>query len=76
MILFEQFSINISVLLRHSGVRINDIKYEGYKSDVIVVGEHVTHEKLIFAIAVELEIDESRKKFEAQNIIDDYEAPC
>ncbi|KAM3361541.1 hypothetical protein P3S68_016395 [Capsicum galapagoense] len=31
--------MNISVLLRHFGVWINDIKYEGYKSDGIVVSE-------------------------------------
>ncbi|KAM3235388.1 hypothetical protein P3L10_015424 [Capsicum annuum] len=54
--------MNISLLLCLSSVLINDIKYEGYKSDEIVVSEHVTYDKLILAIVVELKIDESRKK--------------
>ena len=30
--------MNISILLRHSGIWVIDINYEGYKVDEIVVG--------------------------------------
>ncbi|XP_016572086.2 uncharacterized protein LOC107870170 isoform X1 [Capsicum annuum] len=62
--------MNISVLLRHSNVWVNEIEYVGYKSDRIVVSEHVTYEKLISTIAEELKIDETRKKIEARYIVE------
>ena len=37
--------------------------YERYKSDGIVVGENISFMNLISAIAAELGIDESKKKY-------------
>ena len=54
--------MNISILLRHSGVWQSEIVYERYKSDGIVVAENITYVRLISGIAAELEIEESRKK--------------
>ncbi|KAM3356860.1 hypothetical protein P3S68_023574 [Capsicum galapagoense] len=67
--------MNISVLLRHSGVWINEIEYVGYTSDGIVVSEHVSYDKLISTIAVELEIDESGKRIEACYIVEGNACP-
>ncbi|KAM3251368.1 hypothetical protein P3L10_005438 [Capsicum annuum] len=62
--------MNISVFLRHSGVWVNEIDYVGYKSNGIMVSEHVSYEKLISTIKVEFEIDEARKKIEARYIVE------
>ncbi|KAM3280999.1 hypothetical protein P3S67_028019 [Capsicum chacoense] len=67
--------MNISVLLRHFNVWVNEIEYVGYKSDRIVVSEHVTYEKLISTIAGELKIDDTRKKIEARYIVEGNACP-
>ena len=53
--------MNISILLRHSRLWESEIKYERYKSDGILVGEHVSFMNLVSTIAAELNIDDSRK---------------
>ena len=50
--------MNIWILLRHSRSWENDVKYERYKSDGIVVGDNISFLNLILAIAAELGIDE------------------
>ncbi|KAK4709979.1 hypothetical protein R3W88_004492 [Solanum pinnatisectum] len=54
--------MNISILLRHSGVWESEIRYEKYGSDGIVVGENISFMNLVSAIAAELNIDELRNK--------------
>ncbi|KAK4731395.1 hypothetical protein R3W88_024383 [Solanum pinnatisectum] len=56
--------MNISILLRHSGLWKSDVRYEQYRSDGIVVGENISFVNLISAIAAELDIDELKKKIE------------
>lgn len=67
--------MNISVLLRHFGIWVNEIEYVGYKSAGIVVSEHVTYEKLISIIAEKLKIDKTRKKIEARYIVEGNACP-
>ena len=60
----SEFSkMNISILLRHSGIWESDVMYERYKSDGIVVGENISFMNLISTIAAELDIDDSKKKY-------------
>lgn len=54
--------MNISILLRHSSVWENDVKYKRYMSDEIVVGDNISFVYLKTAIAVELNVDERKKK--------------
>ncbi|KAG5601180.1 hypothetical protein H5410_032550 [Solanum commersonii] len=67
--------MNTSILLRHSGVWESEIKYERYKSDGIVVGEHVSFMNLVSTIAAKLNIDESRKKIVIQYIVEGNSSP-
>jgi len=53
--------MNISILLRHSGIWESDVRYERYKIDGIVVGENISFVNLKSAIAAELNVDESKK---------------
>lgn len=55
------FEMNISVLLHDSGVWVNKINYLGYKSDGIVISEHVISEKMILTIARELNSTKTQK---------------
>ena len=55
--------MNITILLRHSGIWESEVKYNQYKSDGIVVGENISYMNLISAIATELDIDELKKKY-------------
>ena len=55
--------MNISILLRHSGICESDVMYERYKSDEIVVGENISFMNLISTIAAELGINDSEKKY-------------
>ncbi|XP_049350366.1 uncharacterized protein LOC125814980 [Solanum verrucosum] len=50
--------MNISILLRHSGIWASEVNYEGYKSNGIVVGQSISFLNLKAAISVELEINE------------------
>ncbi|KAK4731927.1 hypothetical protein R3W88_024915 [Solanum pinnatisectum] len=54
--------MNISILLRYSGLWESDVRYERYKSDGMVVGENISFVNLISVIAAELAIDELKKK--------------
>ncbi|KAG5579701.1 hypothetical protein H5410_050328 [Solanum commersonii] len=63
--------MNISILLRHSGVWESEVRYERYMSDEIVVGENIFFMNLVSAIAAELNIDESRKKIEIRYIVEE-----
>ncbi|KAK4738371.1 hypothetical protein R3W88_002068 [Solanum pinnatisectum] len=56
--------MNISILLRHSGIWESEVRYERYKSDGIVVGENISYVNLISAIAIELNIDKLKKNVE------------
>ncbi|KAK4707224.1 hypothetical protein R3W88_033239 [Solanum pinnatisectum] len=56
--------MNISILLRHSGVWESEVRYERYRSDGIVIGENISFMNLVLAIAAMLNIDESRKKID------------
>jgi len=62
--------MNISILLRHSGIWESEVIYERYKSDGIVVGENISFMNLISAIATELHIHESKK-----NIVEGNSSP-
>ncbi|KAG5575384.1 hypothetical protein H5410_055518 [Solanum commersonii] len=53
--------MNISILLRHSGIWASEVNYEGYKSDEIVVGQSVSFMNLKAVNIAELEIDECIK---------------
>lgn len=61
--------MNISVLLQYFSDWVIDVKYEGYRSDDIVISKRVTYEKLIFTVVAEHEIDETWKQFQAWCII-------
>ncbi|XP_049354645.1 uncharacterized protein LOC125819221 [Solanum verrucosum] len=62
--------MNISILLRHSGIWVSEVKYESYKSDGIVVGQSISFLNLKVAISAELDIDVSRKNIEISYIIE------
>ncbi|KAK4724295.1 hypothetical protein R3W88_027074 [Solanum pinnatisectum] len=53
--------MNISILLRYSGIWESGVSYERYKSDGIAVGQTISFVNFKSAIATELEIDEMRK---------------
>ena len=53
--------MNISILLRHSGIWESDVMHERYKSNGIVDDENISLMNLISAIKAELGIDESKK---------------
>ncbi|KAG5631756.1 hypothetical protein H5410_003473 [Solanum commersonii] len=67
--------MNISILLRHSGIWVSEVKYERYKSDGIVVGQSISFLNLKAAISVELDIDVSRKSIEISYIIEGNSSP-
>ena len=50
--------MNISILLRHSGVWESEVRYEQFKTNVIVVGENISFVNQISIIVAELNIDE------------------
>ncbi|KAG5601425.1 hypothetical protein H5410_032795 [Solanum commersonii] len=67
--------MNISILLRHSGIWVSEVKYERYKSDEIVVGQSISFLNLKAAISAELDIDVSRKSIEISYIIEGNLSP-
>ncbi|KAG5624700.1 hypothetical protein H5410_009918 [Solanum commersonii] len=67
--------MNISILLRHSEIWVSEVKYEGYKSDEIVVGQSISFLNLKAAISAELDIDVSRKNIEIRYIIEGNSSP-
>jgi len=67
--------MNISILLRHSGIWASEVNYEGYKSDGIVVGQSISFMNLKAAITAELEIDEVRKNIEIRYIVEGNSCP-
>ena len=56
--------MNTSILMRHSGIWVNELHYESYKIDGIVVGDSISFSNLKAAIAAELDIDVSRKEID------------
>ena len=67
--------MNISILLRHSGIWESDVRYEQYKIDGIVVGENISLVNLKSAIATELNIDESKKNMEIRYVVEGNSCP-
>ena len=67
--------MNISILIRHSGIWVNKLHYESYKIDGIVVGDSISFSNLKIAIAAELDIDVSRKDIEIHYIVEDNSCP-
>ncbi|KAH0736956.1 hypothetical protein KY290_035661 [Solanum tuberosum] len=67
--------MNITILLRHSGIWVSDVNYEGYKVDGIVVGESISFMNLKALILAELEIDGVRKDIEIRYIVDGNTCP-
>lgn len=61
-LIFEKKKMNIPILLGHFGVWESKISYKSYESNVIIVSESINFLKLIAAIAMELDLDEVRKK--------------
>ncbi|XP_049392963.1 uncharacterized protein LOC125857421 [Solanum stenotomum] len=62
--------MNITILLRHSGIWVSDVNYEGYKVDGIVVGESISFMNLKALILTELEINSVRKDIEIRYILE------
>ena len=62
--------MNISILLRHSGIWVSDVNYEGYKVDGIVVGHFISFVNLKTLILSELEIDTVTKDIEIWYIVE------
>jgi len=67
--------MNISILLRHSGIWESDVRYERYRSDGIVVGENISFVNLNSAIAAELNVDESKKNMEIRYVVEGNSSP-
>ncbi|KAG5568843.1 hypothetical protein H5410_064140, partial [Solanum commersonii] len=61
--------MNISILLRHSGIWASDVDYEGYKFDGIVVGQSITFMNLKALILAKLDIDNVRKDIEIRYVV-------
>ena len=64
--------MNISILLRHSGIWVSDVNYEGYKVDGIVVGHSISFVNLKALILSELEIDTVTKDIEIRYTVTLY----
>ncbi|KAG5573240.1 hypothetical protein H5410_063006 [Solanum commersonii] len=67
--------MNISILLRHSGIWVSEVKYDSYKNDEIVVGQSISFLNLKATISVELDIDVSRKNIEICYIVEGNSSP-
>ena len=67
--------MNISILLRHSGIWVSDVNYEGYKVHGIVVGHSISFVNLKTLILSELEIDTVTKDIEIRYIIEGNSCP-
>ena len=62
--------MNTSILMRHSGIWVNELQYESYKIDRIVVGDSISFSSLKAVIADEWDIDVLRKDIEIRYIIE------
>ena len=62
--------MNISILLRHYGIWVSDVNYEGYKVDGIVVGHSISFVNLKTLILSELEIDTLTNDIEIRYIVE------
>ena len=67
--------MNISILLRHSGIWVSDVNYEGYKVDGTVVGHSISFVNLKTLILSELEIDTVTKDIEIRYIVEASSCP-
>ena len=54
---------------------MNELRYESYKIDGIVVGDSISFSNLEAAIAAELDIDVSRKEIEIRYIVEGNSCP-
>ena len=54
---------------------MNELQYENYKIDGIVVGDSISFSNLKAAIAAELDIDVSRKEIEIRYIVEGNSCP-
>ena len=61
--------------MRHSEIWVNELQYENYKIDGIVVGDSISFSNLKAAIAAELDIDVSRKEIEIRYIVEGNSCP-
>ncbi|KAG5585405.1 hypothetical protein H5410_045839 [Solanum commersonii] len=64
--------MNISILLRHSGIWVSGVNYECYKSDGIIVGQSISFLNLKAPISAELDIDAVRKNIEIRYIVEGF----
>ncbi|XP_027775064.1 uncharacterized protein LOC107027503 [Solanum pennellii] len=62
--------MNTSILMRHSGIWVNELQCKSYKIEGIVVGDSISFSNLKAAIAAELDIDVSRKDIEIRYIVE------
>lgn len=62
--------MNISVFIWHFNIWDTDVNYDGYKSDSIIIEEHITYEKLISTIVAELESKKQEKKIKVRYVVD------
>ncbi|KAG5588802.1 hypothetical protein H5410_049236, partial [Solanum commersonii] len=67
--------MNITILLRHSGIWVSNVNYEGYKVDGTVVGESISFMNLKALILAELEIGGVRKDIKIRYIVDENTCP-
>ncbi|KAG5575775.1 hypothetical protein H5410_055909 [Solanum commersonii] len=70
-----RYIMNISILLRHSGVWESEVRYERYRSDGIVVGENISFMNMVSVIAAELNIDVHRKYIAIRYIVEGNSCP-
>ncbi|XP_055823722.1 uncharacterized protein LOC129892185 [Solanum dulcamara] len=62
--------MNVSILLRNSGIWESAVSYTRYKRDGIVIAKSISYVNIKDTIAAELEITEMRKKFEIRYIME------
>ncbi|KAM3291847.1 hypothetical protein P3S67_020136 [Capsicum chacoense] len=68
--------MNIPILLRHPEIWEPEISYKSYKSDdATIISESITLLKLVSMIAMELDINEVRKKIEVKYVVEGNSSP-
>lgn len=67
--------MNVSILIRHSGIWKSDVLYSGYKSDGIIVGENISFVNLRSAIAIVLDINKQIKKVDIWYVVKGNASP-
>ncbi|KAM3251119.1 hypothetical protein P3L10_005189 [Capsicum annuum] len=59
----------VTVLLRHSGKWVSEIRYDNYRIDGIVIHEKILYRDLMNAISIQLKIDVSLKRIHAKYVV-------